>query len=685
MTTVPIGRQTTPPRRRPSSKGAKTPENDKAGVEEAQELERKVRQQAQMSLAKAANIIGKIAVLYGVGMVLASNCCFPKFLVPVGVLVLAIATGWLQAIGEECRQHLFFPQGLLNTAGSILFRWQWTVLWAGILFALNLPQFDMVTRVQKVCLLALFPLGLMLVGQMVEPYRFKSARNDLKAAEQIVRQLVAQDPDIPLVDSDKIPFYQLGSVAKLLCDYSKNCDGDAKQSLELLQQDEATTEQSLPTRIIKTIYSPFRFLARELILWESRDLVFYSVAVLYFAALYVGLPYLPAKTYLGTFCVVVPFLGPKSRAGRSLRALQEDILLAQGSAVEKKGGMTADHLPQDWATVINWPMAIYLAGSHLTAFYAAAVVLFFGGECPLFGKGTPIKMRTYALGIVFYIISGWGITAGAHRLWAHRSYKAGTPLKIFLMLANSIASQGSIYHWSRDHRVHHLYSDTAADPHDANRGFWFSHVGWLFFKKHPAVAAAGRKVNMDDLKADPVVMFQKRADPFWNLLWCFAVPAFVGLYLGDTMWNSFLIAGALRYILVLNATWAVNSVVHAWGTKPYNASHLTTENGWVSFFAMGEGWHNWHHAFSWDYAASEMEPHLQWNPTKLFIDTMAFFGMAWDRKRATGVWEQRKQRWVETTGRPIVESLEGPTFFKRRIVTFGPTYEDHHDGDAKDE
>merc|ERR1719409_285337 len=120
---------------------------------------------------------------------------------------------------------------------------------------------------------------------------------------------------------------------------------------------------------------------------------------------------------------------------------------------------------------------------------------------------------------------------------------------------------------------------------------------------------------MNDLYNDPIVMFQKHADPFWNLMWCFGIPAFVSLLLGDTFWNGFLIAGALRYIAVLNATWAVNSVVHAWGNKPYNPSHLTTENGWVSLFAIGEGWHNWHHAFSWDYAAAELGAWSQFNPT----------------------------------------------------------------------
>ncbi|CAN0547966.1 unnamed protein product, partial [Laminaria digitata] len=87
----------------------------------------------------------------------------------------------------------------------------------------------------------------------------------------------------------------------------------------------------------------------------------------------------------------------------------------------------------------------------------------------------------------YYNNSGVGITGGVHRLWAHRSYDAHWSVRVFMMLINSMANQGSIYHWSRDHRVHHKHSETDADPHNAKRGFFFAHMGWLYVKKHPAV------------------------------------------------------------------------------------------------------------------------------------------------------------------------------------------------------
>lgn len=108
------------------------------------------------------------------------------------------------------------------------------------------------------------------------------------------------------------------------------------------------------------------------------------------------------------------------------------------------------------------------------------------------------------------MFGAFGITAGAHRLWSHRAYKAKWPLRVLLMLSQTLAFQNSIYEWVRDHRVHHKFTDTDADPHNARRGFFFSHIGWLMVKKHPDVKQKGQTVDMSDLEHDQVVMFQKK-------------------------------------------------------------------------------------------------------------------------------------------------------------------------------
>jgi len=212
------------------------------------------------------------------------------------------------------------------------------------------------------------------------------------------------------------------------------------------------------------------------------------------------------------------------------------------------------------------------------------------------------------------------------------------------MLFNSMANQGSIFHWSRDHRVHHKFSETEADPYNANRGFFFAHVGWLLIKKNATVAKAGRDHDLSDLIDDPVVMFQKRLDPWFALFMCFIFPALVANYFwGENFWNAFFLAGCLRYCSVLHLTWCVNSAAHLYGDHPYDTSSYPAENPMVAY-CLGEGWHNWHHKYPYDYAASEFGITSQFNPSKLFIDVCASLGLVWGRKRATATWALGKAR-----------------------------------------
>lgn len=183
---------------------------------------------------------------------------------------------------------------------------------------------------------------------------------------------------------------------------------------------------------------------------------------------------------------------------------------------------------------------------------------------------------------------------------------------------------------------------TDADPHNATRGFFFAHMGWLFVKKHKDVIEAGKKLNFDDLAEDSVVMFQKKFDPWFALFMCFVFPGLVCTLWGDNFWNGYWVAGALRYIFVLHVTWLVNSAAHFFGDHPYDPTSWPAENPIVSFLAVGEGWHNWHHKYPFDYAASEYGVDKQYNPTKLFIDVCCMLGLASDRKRATGAWSKLK-------------------------------------------
>lgn len=95
---------------------------------------------------------------------------------------------------------------------------------------------------------------------------------------------------------------------------------------------------------------------------------------------------------------------------------------------------------------------------------------------------------------------------------------------------------------------------------------------------------------------------------------------------------------------MLHFTWLVNSAAHLYGDHPYDALSYPAENPIVSLLAVGEGWHNWHHKYPYDYAASEFGVTSQFNPTKMFIDACAALGMVTNRKRATKAWAMGKAR-----------------------------------------
>lgn len=302
----------------------------------------------------------------------------------------------------------------------------------------------------------------------------------------------------------------------------------------------------------------------------------------------------------------------------------------------KKGFNYINGFSENDDTIINWPMILYLSIIHYTAYLGILSLI-------------DISWKTLLFSIILWIVSGLGITAGAHRLWSHRSYNSNWYYRLILMIFNSIANQGSIYHWCRDHRVHHKYSETNADPHNAKRGFFYSHIGWLMIKKNNNVIEAGKKLDFSDLKDDNIVMFQKNFDPYFSLFMCFLFPAYISKYfLKDDFWSSLLVAGCLRYCIVLHFTWLVNSAAHLYGNRPYDPGLNPSENPIVSIASLGEGWHNWHHKYPYDYAASEFGITKQFNPTKLFIDFCALFGFVYNRKRSTNAWlRQRKVRYDE--------------------------------------
>ena len=200
------------------------------------------------------------------------------------------------------------------------------------------------------------------------------------------------------------------------------------------------------------------------------------------------------------------------------------------------------------------------------------------------------------------------------------------------MLFNCISMQNDILEWSRDHRVHHKYTETDADPHNALRGFFFAHMGWLMMKKHPEVLHKGRHVDMSNLLNDPVVMFQHNHYYILGLICSVIIPTVLPwLLCNEHLLYAFLTCGMLRYIYTLHVTWLVNSLAHLYGDRPYDRNINPAENWFMSLYAVGEGFHNYHHSFPYDYSTSEWGPFF--NITTIFIDLCAALGLVYDRKQ----------------------------------------------------
>lgn len=192
---------------------------------------------------------------------------------------------------------------------------------------------------------------------------------------------------------------------------------------------------------------------------------------------------------------------------------------------------------------------------------------------------------------IFYMTGCLGITLGFHRLLTHRSFKAPRWLERTLATFGTLALQGSVVEWVAHHRMHHAETDSENDPHNATRGFWFSHFGWMMIYTpkfdHPTKL---RKFSRD-IQADPYMLWLSKP---WVLIGLQVCLGLILLALGGpafALWGVF-----FRVVFLYHTTWFVNSAAHIWGYRNFETKDLSTNCWWVGLLAFGEGWHNNHHA-----------------------------------------------------------------------------------------
>lgn len=217
------------------------------------------------------------------------------------------------------------------------------------------------------------------------------------------------------------------------------------------------------------------------------------------------------------------------------------------------------------------------------------------------------------------------ITAGYHRLWSHRAYKAHPLLKFIYALGGACALQNHCITWASDHRRHHLHvDDDEKDPYSAGLGFWYSHFGWMIRDYN---ATREDLSNVKDLLDEPILVWQRKYYLPLTLFMNIGLPVLLGWLHGD-VWGMFLLAGFLRLVLSQHFTYLINSAAHMWGKRQYSPQQTARDNWFIALFTFGEGYHNYHHTFAWDYRNGIKWYH--YDPTKWLIKFCSWCGLARD-------------------------------------------------------
>jgi len=195
------------------------------------------------------------------------------------------------------------------------------------------------------------------------------------------------------------------------------------------------------------------------------------------------------------------------------------------------------------------------------------------------------NLRDVALLVAFYVPISLGITVGFHRYLTHAGFRAHPIVKVALLVLGSMALVGTPLDFAGTHRRHHALSDRSGDPHSPLDGFLHAHLGWLF-----QTSASDYRRYVRDLEADATVVWISRLFPVWVALSLLA-PFLLG------GWEGLLWGGAVRIFLTHHVTWSVNSVCHTVGGRPFQTRDRSRNEWLVGLLALGEGWHNNHHAF----------------------------------------------------------------------------------------
>ena len=263
-------------------------------------------------------------------------------------------------------------------------------------------------------------------------------------------------------------------------------------------------------------------------------------------------------------------------------------------------------------------MVFFLTIIPIIGIFGTAIYIYYNG----------VIWQEPILLLIFWFLSGMGITMGYHRLFAHKSFKTNEFLEWILMILGSMAFENTILKWVSDHRKHHHKAETEDDPYSIVKGFWHAHIGWIL-KNTPEEKS--KIVGVKDLEKKSCIKFQNKYYFHIGIILGLFLPLIIGFLcnrpLGAVLW-----AGFLRITLVHHATFFINSLCHYVGKRPYEFNSTARDSWFVSLFTFGEGYHNYHHKFQWDYRNG-----IKWfafDPSKWIIKLLSYIGITYDLKKA---------------------------------------------------
>jgi stearoyl-CoA desaturase (delta-9 desaturase) len=251
-----------------------------------------------------------------------------------------------------------------------------------------------------------------------------------------------------------------------------------------------------------------------------------------------------------------------------------------------------------------------------------------------------------AIMVTTYLVCGFGVTVGYHRLLTHRAFQTFKPVEYAFAVLGSMSVQGSVLDWVADHRKHHAHTDEEGDPHSPHvghgsglSGLWHAHVGWLF-ETH---GQADWRRYARDLYDDPGMRRITRMFPLLVLL-SLLIPTALGFAL-----HGFTLEGALRGLVwgglvriffLHHITWSINSVCHYFGRRRFDVEDHSTNVAWLALPSLGEAWHHNHHAFPRSAAHGLRKREL--DVSAAVIAGMEKLGLAWNVVRIAPERQQQK-------------------------------------------